>query len=201
MKSKSLLAFVAVAALCLLPSFARAQSGTAGTDAGSLDGGSSTQAPDTDFSSPITLELHPSPRQFDIRDVQVSAEVDKVTLEESMKAGKVPISITVTNHGKDEVAFANTVVLGNGINIYAEDESFHKKLIFPASSTKVSGDKILPSNVAGGQSITVLLQVPLPASLLNPKYKGYLACVHVYVPRLGHTFEVFSDSFAIPQGK
>lgn len=159
---------------------------------------SGAESPGSDLSKPITLSLHPEPTLFDIRDIQFLADVDTATLAKSLKAGVVPIRLTIINHGKDDVSFFNAVTApGHAVEIYAEDETYKKKLIFPASSMKGTGSHFALTGVPGGQSVSVLLKMPLPARLLNPKYKDYMACVHVVVPRLNHSFEVYSAPFAI----
>jgi hypothetical protein len=161
---------------------------------------SNTESPGTDFSKPFSMSLAPDQAEFDISNIEFMAEVDRDTLEKGLKAGFIPIRITVINHGRDSVTFSNAVTIpGHDIEIYAEDESYKKKLIFPASSKKVSNSKAATTEVPGGRSVSVLLQMPLPLKLLDPKYKAYLVCVHVYVPRLEHSFEVFSESFSIPR--
>jgi hypothetical protein len=181
------------AMLCLLPPAIAQQPGET-----VAPGDGDVESSGTDFSKPITLSLHPPPVQFDIRKIEFIAEVDSKTLAKSLKDGAVPIRLTVINHGGDGVVFSNAVITpGSAVEIYAEDESYKKKLIFPSSSKKLFTGNAALTEVRAGQSVSVLLQMPLPVSLLNSKYKDYIVCMHLLVPRLGHTFEVFSAPFSI----
>jgi hypothetical protein len=190
-KVSAVLAAILLGALSL-PAFAQQRGESITPD------NSGAESPGSDLSAPIKLDPHLEPTLFDIRDIQFLAGVDGETLAKSLKTGFVPIRLTIINHGRDDVSFSNAVTIpGQAVEIYAEDESYKRKLIFPVTSKKSSDVPAALTGVRGGQSISVLLKMPLPVRLLDRKYKDYMVCVHVYVPRLDHGFEIYSAPFAI----